>query len=103
MVTIITTIINKPGATPKVTMSASESNCFPISLLTFNFRARKPSKKSNKAPKKIKKGAISILPTKVKMIAKTPQSKLDAVNKLGILNIALRKMLIKRCKISELI
>ena len=43
--------ITTPGATPKVTISAKESNCFPNSPCTFNNRAAKPSKKSKKAPK----------------------------------------------------
>ena len=37
----------KPGATPKVTMSARESSCAPISDWTFNNLAAKPSRKSN--------------------------------------------------------
>ena len=40
----------KLGATPNVTISAIESNCFSISLLTFNKRAIAPSKKSSIAP-----------------------------------------------------
>jgi hypothetical protein len=44
----------KAGRTPKVTISARESSCFPISLLTFKILATNPSKKSNKAAKKIK-------------------------------------------------
>ena len=87
MVVTITTSINKPGATPKVTISAKESNCLPISLLAFNFRAKNPSKKSKKAPKKITNGAKSILPAKVKRMETTPHIKFDAVNKFGILNI----------------
>ena len=36
-----------PGTTPKVTISANESSCFPISECTFKMRAVNPSKKSN--------------------------------------------------------
>ena len=39
-------IIIIPGATPKETTSASESNCFPKSLEMESNRATKPSKKS---------------------------------------------------------
>lgn len=52
----------------------------------FNFLARNPSKKSKMAPKKIKKGAMSILPENVQIIAKIPQSKFEAVNRFEILN-----------------
>lgn len=78
----ITSIII-PGATPNVTISARESNCFPSSPILFNFLAKKPSKKSNIAPRKMKKGAISILPINEVNIAKTPHIKFEAVNKLG--------------------
>ena len=76
-----------PGATPKVTISASESSCLPNSLLTCNFRARKPSKKSKNAPAKIANGAMSILPVTARSIAIHPDNKFAAVNRLGILNI----------------
>ncbi len=36
-----------PGTTPKLTISASESSCFPISDFTLSRRATIPSKKSN--------------------------------------------------------
>ena len=72
-----------PGATPNVTISARESNCFPSSPILFSFLAKKPSKKSNIAPRKIKYGAISILPIKEDSIAKTPHIKFEAVNKFG--------------------
>ena len=41
-----------PGATPKVTISAKLSNCFPISELTFKSLADSPSKKSRNDPSK---------------------------------------------------
>ena len=41
------------GATPKVIKSARLSSCLPSSPLTFNSLAKKPSKKSRKAPLKI--------------------------------------------------
>jgi hypothetical protein len=69
-----------------VIISANESSSLPNSLLTFNFRARNPSKKSKIAPKKIKKGAMSILPDSVQIIATIPQSKFEAVNRFEILN-----------------
>lgn len=52
-----TTIIKTPGATPKVTISAKESNCFPNSPEVLNIRAKKPSRKSKIAPKNIEKTA----------------------------------------------
>jgi hypothetical protein len=50
--------IIKLGATPKVTISASESNCFPSSPLTLSNRAAKPSKKSRNKPPKTKNNAL---------------------------------------------
>lgn len=41
------------GATPNVTKSARLSNCLPNSPLTLSNRAKKPSKKSKKAPLKM--------------------------------------------------
>ena len=73
-----------PGATPKVTMSANESNCLPNSLCTFNSLATNPSRKSNIAEAKMQIGAISILPVSVKIIANIPPTRLPAVSKLGI-------------------
>ncbi len=83
-----------PGATPNVTISAKESNCFPSSPATFNFLAKNPSKKSNIAPVKIANGAHSTLPPSANKIATTPESKLEAVNILGKLNIQLSKKII---------
>ena len=40
--------INKEGSAPKLTMSAIESSSLPIGEDTFNMRAAKPSKKSNR-------------------------------------------------------
>ena len=57
-----------PGATPKVIISAKESNCLPNSPLIFNALATKPSKKSNINPLKIANGARSILPEKANKI-----------------------------------
>ena len=76
-----------PGATPKVIMSANESNCLPISPDIFSLRAKNPSKKSNSNPAKIANGAKSILPANAKTIAKTPHNKFAAVKRFGILNI----------------
>ena len=74
---------NKPGATPKVTTSASESRSLPIGLLTFNIRATVPSKKSNTVPKKIIILAYKIRPCSRKLMDKTPDSKFNIVMKLG--------------------
>ena len=76
-----------PGATPNVTMSAKESSCLPISLETFNFLAKNPSKKSKTAPAKMANGARSILQANAKIMAIQPDTKLAAVNRLGTLNI----------------
>ena len=50
-----------PGTRPLVTISARESSCIPKALCTFNFRAKKPSKKSKKIPKKTKKAVATKL------------------------------------------
>ena len=42
-----------PGATPKLTISASESSSFPIAEYAFNRRAARPSEKSNTAAMKM--------------------------------------------------
>lgn len=42
------TYITIAGTTPNETISASESNCFPSSLLTFSILAIIPSRRSNK-------------------------------------------------------
>ena len=86
-----TTIIITPGATPNVTMSAKESNCFPNSPEVLNIRAKKPSRKSKIAPKNIEKTAKWIFPVSDKIIAKTPEIKFAEVNKLARLNIHKKK------------
>ena len=91
---IITTIMITPGAKPKVTISASESNCLPNSPAIFIFLARYPSRKSHRSPIKTANGAKSILPDKANMIAIQPLSKFAAVNRLGILNIRRPEMLL---------
>ncbi len=48
----------RAGATPKLTISANESNSTPNSLFTFNFLAIRPSRRSKTADKKIKMQAI---------------------------------------------
>ena len=73
-----------PGATPEVTISASESNCFPNSLPTSSTLAANPSKKSKKIPKSINKAAICKLPRAAANTATTPQNKLRSVIKFGI-------------------
>ena len=45
------------GATPKLTKSARESNCFPNSDCALSFLARNPSKKSKMADKRINNDA----------------------------------------------
>ena len=73
-----------PGATPKVTISAMLSNCFPISEVTFNNLADNPSKKSSIAPKKIKVPAKCKLFSKEKTIATNPQNKFPRVIRFGM-------------------
>lgn len=51
-----------PGTTPKVTMSASESNCFPTSEYAFSVRAMIPSIKSNIEARKIMVASMIRLP-----------------------------------------
>ena len=46
--------MTEAGATPKLTTSANESSCFPISEYAFNQRAAKPSQKSNTAAARMK-------------------------------------------------
>ena len=73
-----------PGATPKVTISAMESNCFPSFPVTFSKRAASPSKKSKKAPAKMQREASGKLPWKEKIIAHNPQKRLVSVIIFGI-------------------
>src|SRR5665213_1110539 len=47
------------GAIPKLTTSASESNCFPNSVFVCVARAMKPSKASNKMAKPMARAALS--------------------------------------------
>jgi len=72
------------GATPLVTISASESNCFPNSPETFKSLAKKPSKKSNKIPSRIKNAAKVTSPFKAKIVATNPENKFAKVIKFGI-------------------
>ena len=76
--------ITKPGATPEVTISARESNCFPNSLFTFNIRAANPSKKSKKIPINTNKAAICKLFKEAAKTATTPQNRFSSVIKFGI-------------------
>ena len=71
------------GATPKLTISAKESNSTPNSLFTFNFLATLPSRRSNIAEKKIKTEANSKKPLILEVMERTPHNKFPIVNKLG--------------------
>ena len=86
---MIITIMKTPGATPKETMSANESNCFPKSPLVFVKRDVKPSKKSAKTESNRKSAAKSNLPEKVKMTEIIPQHKFVAVNKFASPNMCI--------------
>ena len=72
------------GATPKVIRSAKLSNCLPNSPSTFSIRAIIPSKKSRKAPNRIKPPAMLRCPPTANKTASNPQNKLPKVNKLGM-------------------
>lgn len=71
------------GATPKLTISAKESNTTPNSLFTFNVLATLPSRRSKIAEKKIKTDATSKKPLILQVIDRTPHKKFPIVNKLG--------------------
>ena len=73
------------GATPKLTISASESSCFPKSDTEFNIRAKKPSIKSKNAAIIIKNPATTIISLcKEYTIEIHPEISPKHVNKLGI-------------------
>jgi hypothetical protein len=72
------------GTTPKETTSASESSSFPISLLTCNMRAEKPSKKSNIPAIPIRIEAATRFPLNAATNAKQPEKRFMDVKKLGI-------------------
>ena len=72
------------GNTPKVTMSANESNSFPIADCVCSNRAENPSKKSNKAPTPIMYAADTKSPLNAKTIPMQPLNKFNEVIKLGI-------------------
>ena len=72
------------GATPNVTMSARESSYTPIGPDTPRARADSPSKKSKKAPRRIKRNAVVNKWWKAAPVAMHPQTKLQQVMVLGI-------------------
>ena len=74
----------KNGAVPKLTMSAIESNSFPISELTLSSLAIMPSKKSKIAATKINKTASINWNWKLIKIAPQPQMRLQTVKKFGM-------------------
>ena len=74
----------RAGAKPKVTMSAKLSKSFPIEEETFNKRAKKPSKKSNTIERPIKYEPKIKSPSKILIIDKQPQSKLQQVIAFGM-------------------
>ena len=73
-----------PGATPKLTMSANESNCLPISELALRALAAKPSKKSRIAAKAIYMPAWVSSPFSAAIIDKQPKKRFKEVKALGI-------------------
>ena len=79
--------INTPGATPKDTMSANESNCFPNSEVMLSFLATNPSAKSNTKAMNNNAMAISICPDEAQRMLNMPQRKFPEVIKFGRLNI----------------
>ena len=87
--------IKNPGATPKVIKSERESSSLPIVLSNFNFRATKPSAKSNKAPANMAYTAQSNCPLKQKEMDASPQIKLQAVIIFARLNICVMFLVIK--------
>jgi len=72
------------GATPKLTISASESSSFPISDLTCNRRAVIPSKKSKTIPTRIRIAAAVNSPYIARKIASVPEITFIQVIRLGI-------------------
>tara|TARA_B110000285_G_scaffold231382_1_gene299997 strand:- start:7589 stop:8134 length:546 start_codon:yes stop_codon:yes gene_type:complete len=99
ILTVKTTIIITPGTTPKVTMSAKESNCFPSSPFVLNKRAEKPSRKSKNAPAKTHIAAANKCPVTAKIIARIPEIKLKEVNRFAKLNILMIFILKKKSTI----
>ena len=73
-----------PGTTPKVTMSAKESSCLPISDCILSNRATKPSRKSNTNAATTRMIPNSFSSFKKAIIALQPQSKLREVMALGM-------------------
>jgi len=91
-----------PGATPKLTTSANESNCLPISEEAFKSLATKPSRKSITAAQPINTDAINIFSgiitnasafsltvkdnpfCKMQTMARQPKTRLSKVKILGI-------------------
>ena len=72
------------GRTPKLTMSARESNSLPMLEYAFNNLAANPSQKSNHAEASINGKAMSIRPSKVKITPRVPASRFIEVIVLGI-------------------
>ena len=72
------------GAKPNVIKSAKLSSCFPISPLDLSNLAKKPSKKSRNAPKRMHVEANVKLPPKAKRIAKIPNARFAKVIRLGM-------------------
>ena len=72
------------GATPKVIISANESNCFPNSLYAFKIRALSPSRRSKNAPMRINPPLRIRFSLNANMIAHNPQNKLVRVIIFGI-------------------
>lgn len=74
------------GAIPKLTISARESNSFPIVDETFNSLATNPSKKSKTVPNSINNGANNMPFSQLYKvyIDNMPHNKLQSVTPFGI-------------------
>jgi hypothetical protein len=71
------------GATPKLTISASESNSLPILEYARSIRAANPSKKSKTEAAIIKYAAITVMPSNENTIDRHPHNRLRHVITLG--------------------
>ena len=86
-----------PGTTPKEITSQSESNCFPISEVTFSARATIPSILSKNTPTNTQTSVIYEFPSTTEISAKQPESPFSSVSMFGIdLMIFVIKVLVKR-------
>src|SRR6202008_2334077 len=71
------------GTNPKLTISASESNCLPKSVNVLVKRAAKPSKKSATNDRRVQMGTSSKSPLNTNTTARHPANRFISVSKLG--------------------